>query len=163
MAEELTAPGLVLIMRGLSGSGKSRWAEHYKEKSVHPVTIISADSYFGAGKEWVFEPAKLNLAHALCFKSAVIWATEPPEQAGSPRVLIVDNTNAAAWEIAPYIQLANAYGFAHSIVYLPCDPIHAFSRSVHKTPFKVVWQKHVIMQTESLAKPGWNLELRKGD
>jgi hypothetical protein len=83
--------------------------------------------------------------------------TDPGENTVT-RTLIVDNTNARAWEISPYVQLANAYGHAHCIVYIPCEPEAAYKRCIHKVPFSKILQMHATMQTEHLPVT-WHLEL----
>lgn len=101
----------VIIMSGVSGSGKSTYARKLaSNQSSH--LIVSADDYFtDAGKMrdgggYHFDPKKLSDAHADCFRRFL---------QGLQRwhygidLIIVDNTNLTVEEISPYILGAQAF------------------------------------------------------
>lgn len=86
------------IMRGLSGSGKSTWA-NYLAQGI----ICSADDFRGL-YEPAFDPKKLSAAHA--------WCRAKFDQAIRNRMSIVlDNTNTMRWEWLPYAEAARAAGY----------------------------------------------------
>lgn len=90
-------------MSGPSGSGKStavreRW----------PVArVFSADSFFMASGDYRFDATKLSEAHAACLRGFIEYIRKPHTEG----VVVVDNTNCTAHEIAPYYAAAEAYGW----------------------------------------------------
>lgn len=129
----------VIILSGIPGSGKSSWAkEHYHEYSGFEsyTAHVSADGYFrGVYGEYKFNPQKLNEAHAECLR---LYTTDIVYSApASPSVvLVVDNTNTTALEIAPYAALALAFDFELEIVTFKCPPEVGAARNVHGVPLK---------------------------
>ncbi len=109
----------VTILRGISGSGKSYWANQWKDKAV----IVSADAYFfNEAGEYVFDMQKRPEYHRRCFR-AFLRALE----ASTPWV-IVDNTNITAWELSPYVLAGEAYGYQVEILSFPCTLELSMSR-----------------------------------
>lgn len=104
----------VKILSGISGAGKS----YYVSKQSPDTRVVSADDYFydmnhalpGMRKVYKFEPSKLGLAHAECFKHFIDDC-----QYGA-RDIIVDNTNTSLIEIAPYVLGARAFGYDIEII-----------------------------------------------
>lgn len=94
----------MIILMGASGSGKSTHA-----KTLGLVSF-SADRFFMQHGEYRFDPAQLGTAHARCFCGAI---EEVRYESGShsPKDVVIDNTNATIAEIAPYVALAQAYGY----------------------------------------------------
>jgi predicted kinase len=99
---------LLTILSGLSGSGKST----YTRLVCGGSSVFSADQFFMVGNEYRFDVSKLSQAHGACCKG-VIEAL----QAGTDHV-VVDNTNTTSEEIAPYVLLAQAFGYEVEIVTL---------------------------------------------
>jgi len=120
----------VIIMRGISGAGKST----YIQEHFSTAKIVSADRYFTnkATGEYRFNPAELNEAHAYCFRHFL------NELGHSERIIVVDNTNISAFEVSPYVLAANAFGYEHEIITLLVDPSLAFLRNIHDVPDTVV-------------------------
>ncbi len=54
----------MIALRGLPGSGKSRWVTRYE----HEQHVCSADLFF---EKRDFDPALLGEAHSACFRSAL--------------------------------------------------------------------------------------------
>lgn len=109
--ETVEADGKILIlMRGVSGSGKSYKAEQLAKDLGG--TIISSDKYpnlYGDKDENgipSFDYKKQSLAHEWAQKSV----KEAMEKGVTP--IIVDNTNIQAWEMRPYVEFAEKYGYA---------------------------------------------------
>ncbi len=73
----------------------------------------------------------------------------------TPKLYVIDNTSISAWEIAPYILAASAFGLDHEIVTIACNPDVAAARNIHGVPAQVVWDMHRRLLTESLP-PFWN-------
>ena len=102
----------VIIMQGLSGSGKTSWVGKY-----HPdATVVSADSYFTRSGKYEFDPKQLGRAHARCL-SRFIRALDRGNT-----TIVVDNTNAEKWEWCNYTKLATHWGYKWSVVDMMQDP-----------------------------------------
>ena len=98
----------LVLMRGVSGSGKSTLAKQIAE--AHPGAVIySTDDFFMVEGVYKFDPKKLGEYHAENHRQADLAMA-----AGCPCV-IIDNTNTAAWEMKPYVESANDYGYAVEI------------------------------------------------
>ena len=89
---------MLILVRGLPGSGKSSFAGNFK-----PAEVFAADDFFyrrGKGKgEYAFDPALLGEAHKYCQR-----ATRSALYAGS--MVIVTNTFSQRWELEPYLKFA---------------------------------------------------------
>ncbi len=91
----------VVIMRGLSGSGKSRLAEELAAEL--DATIISADD-FHTNELGIYEydPKNAAAAHAYCRSQA-----RQELKGGSS--IVIDNTNTTWRELEPYVKIAQKY------------------------------------------------------
>lgn len=88
---------ILVIMRGVPGSGKSYLAHQLKENGV----VLSTDDYFiNYQGQYVFDRNLLGAAHEWNQKRA-----NKELKAGTSPV-IIDNTNLETWEIQPYIIMA---------------------------------------------------------
>jgi len=58
----------LILIRGISGSGKSTFA-HLLDDTIPDAVSISTDEYFEYGDEYLFAPEKLPEAHKWCQKS----------------------------------------------------------------------------------------------
>ena len=98
----------LFLVRGIPGSGKTTFAE-----SICP-TVISADDYFiGADGLYYFNPEKLKAAHSMCQARAEMHM-EMGEHGSN---IAIANTFTQLWEMQPYIDLAEKYGYiVHTII-----------------------------------------------
>ncbi|XP_022787589.1 uncharacterized protein LOC111327618 isoform X3 [Stylophora pistillata] len=98
---------LLILMRGLPGSGKTFLAQ--KLKGPRGV-VLSTDDYFYRNHRYEFDGSFLGEAHE--------WnrsrAKTALESQWSP--LIIDNTNTQSWEMKPYVSMALKYGYHIKIV-----------------------------------------------
>ena len=138
----------LIVLRGLPGSGKST----YQRAHFPAAVVASADLYFMVGEEYRFNPALLPEAHGACCRT-VVGAL----QAGTS-LIIVDNTAISAVEIAPYILLAQAYGYDAEIITLRCDPAVAAARNTHGVPVGVILERMApaMAAAEASFPPWWN-------
>ena len=126
----------VIVLRGVSGSGKSTIAQRIfdaaaaKGEEQH-AAIVSADQYFiDADGVYRFDPSMLGEAHGECLRTFTDLLTTLDESI-KEAVIIVDNTNTTTVECAPYMALASAYGWRASMVTIDIDPRKAALRNVH--------------------------------
>lgn len=129
----------MIILRGIPGAGKSTYVKKLTEQH-NTVDVVSADHYFtnaftGA---YDFRADKLGEAHTQCFRMALHHVEMLKEYNVLSGAVIVDNTNIEAWEIAPYVMLANAYNLPHRIVTINCPFFLAAERNVHGVPLDTV-------------------------
>lgn len=107
--ESVAPERVMIIMRGLSGTGKSTRA--LQLANGDQSHIFSTDEYFGSEDVYQqnFSMEKLPEAH--------LWNQERVRaalEAGLSPV-IVDNTNVMAYEAKPYVLLAKQYGYSIKI------------------------------------------------
>jgi len=137
----------VYIMRGLPGAGKSSWVKTNLENAV----VCSADAFHVQNDGvYRFDPAKVGLAHGECLQKFV----RNLAPIGIVDILVVDNTNTTAVEMAPYVRLCEAFGVEYEIVWVMASPETAFRRGVHDVPFETVQRMYQNLMTERLPA-GW--------
>lgn len=134
----------VVVMRGVSGSGKSTFIQRLRERlaKTHTFTVVSMDHYFMQGDTYVFDSAKLSQAAAFCYKQFLLALAG----AGANEIVIVDNTNTTAVEISPYVLAAAAFDAPYCIQTLPVP--EDLGRNVHGVPVA-----NVLAQAEKFNQP----------
>jgi len=133
----------VIILSGIPGSGKSRYANHLAiEAGPLYAEIVSADYYFleqYTGR-YAFNPRKLGEAHACCFRRFLAAL-----QTGAS-LIVVDNTNTRYDEISPYILGAAAWGVeATALTFMVGGPDgvnRCAARNVHGVPLAACMAMH---------------------
>ncbi|XP_028582306.2 uncharacterized protein LOC114595786 isoform X2 [Podarcis muralis] len=96
---------LLLILRGLPGSGKTTLSRILLGQSRDGI-IFSTDEYFRQNNGcWSYNVAQLGAAHDWNQKRA----RQAMDQGRSP--IIIDNTNTQAWEMKPYVEAALEKGY----------------------------------------------------
>jgi predicted kinase len=130
----------VIVVSGISGGGKSTLV---KSLTSEASVIFSADHFFehpyGSGKDYRFDPTKLGAAHGQCllkFTELLSELYNTPQMVVD--VIVVDNTNLTALEMAPYVSLAMAYGCPVEIITVKCDPEVAAKRNKHGVPLAAI-------------------------
>lgn len=108
---------VLIIMRGLPGSGKSFLSKQILESTIgfdnnYKIHILSSDDYFTRNTEGTY---KYNSSH---ISDAHNWnqrrAFEALSRGFSP--VIIDNTNTQMWEMQPYATMAIDYGYIIEIL-----------------------------------------------
>lgn len=109
---------ILYIFRGLPGSGKSSVSKDLR------LLTISADDYFDEYCGGVFDSTQLSLAHNWCRNEVEYYMK-------FKQVVAVANTFTQEWEIKPYLDLADLYGYkAYSLI---VENRHG-NQSVHNVP-----------------------------
>lgn len=114
----------VIIMRGISGSGKSTWVK----KNVPEAVVCSADHHFINDGVYKFDWRELKQAHAACFKKFHEAVT------CGLGVIVIDNTNTELHEISRYLGVIELFEYDLEIVRIECDLSVAQARNVHEVP-----------------------------
>lgn len=138
----------VYIMRGLPGSGKSSWVAT-QSKTPECWVVCSADHFHMVGDEYRFDPKNAGAAHSRCLYKFVEALSR-----NEVDVLVVDNTNTTAVELAPYVRLCEAFGVEYEIVWVIASPLTAYRRNVHGVPYDVIHRMWGNLMTERLPA-GW--------
>lgn len=113
---------MISILRGISGAGKSTWAEAARRENG--ALVLSADKFFvGQDGVYRFDASLLAEAHGQCLRQYI-------ESMGRPHI-IVDNTNLTIAEVAPYIAAALAYRRQVEVLDFHVDVALAIERNVH--------------------------------
>lgn len=147
----------VVIMSGLPGSGKSTYARSIAAALDVKVSIVSADDFFTRlDGSYDFDPGGISAAHASCMRT---FLNTLPRLQSSRDVIVVDNTNTTAIEIAPYYMAARAYAIDVEIVTVRCDPSTAAARNTHGVSPAVIDAMHAAL-TERVIPPYWHVNLR---
>jgi predicted kinase len=102
----------LFLLRGLPGSGKSTLANSSTRFDHH----FEADTYFiDKNGEYKFDGTKLKEAHAYCqaaVEEAMSWDQNVEQVLRSDwRSIAVSNTFTQEWEMQPYYDLAEKYGY----------------------------------------------------
>jgi predicted kinase len=101
----------LFLLRGLPGSGKSTLA-----KSIGGIHI-EADMYFMKDGEYQFDVTRLRDAHQWCqegVEKSMIGLNNPEI---TTQRITVSNTFTQEWEMTPYFELAEKYGYrVHSLI-----------------------------------------------
>ncbi|KFV02569.1 NEDD4-binding protein 2-like 2 [Tauraco erythrolophus] len=95
---------LLLILRGLPGSGKTTLSRVLLGQSRDGI-VFSTDDYFRQQDGYTYNAAQLGDAHDWNQKRA----KQAMDQGKSP--VIIDNTNTQAWEMKPYVEVALEKGY----------------------------------------------------
>lgn len=120
----------LILLRGLPGSGKSTFA-----KSLGGIHI-EADQYFMDNGVYKFDATQLKNAHNYCQSQTRAWMGHNGEQISVDKI-IVSNTFTTREELAPYLKLAEEFGY--QVVCLIVENRHG-SSSVHSVPEEKIKQ-----------------------
>lgn len=97
---------ILVIMSGVSGSGKTTRALEIQGKNVKNVKIVSADDYFvGEDGVYRFDADQLAQAHATCYSLARLYMHR------GVQTIIVDNTSCSGWERDKWREMAEEFGY----------------------------------------------------
>lgn len=122
MAKEL------FLLRGLPGSGKSTLAAQLGG------SLVEADRYFMDYGDYKFDASKLKDAHAWCRDQVKKWM-EVDNAGYNVNRIVVSNTFTQEWEMKPYYELAEKYGYrVHSIV---VENRHG-GKNIHNVPDEAI-------------------------
>jgi len=121
----------IYLVRGLPGSGKSTLA-----RLISPSYNVAADDHFTDSQGiYRFKIEEISIAHERCQKQTEIWMISGVD------VISVHNTFVQAWEIAPYVSLAEKHDYEIRIVDLYDGGLTdemLYERNVHGVPLDAI-------------------------
>jgi predicted kinase len=120
--------GILFLVRGLPGSGKTSFATHIWNE----YAVCEADQYF-YDKEgnYNFDPSKIKDAHAWCKnKVETMMGDHQLNEQYYPEIA-VSNTFTQEWEMEDYYKLAEKYNY--KVVSLIVENRHG-GKNVHGVP-----------------------------
>lgn len=145
----------VVIMSGVSGSGKSSYIQNVITTRLNGnYGYVSADQYFGRDGEYKFDASKLSAAHADCFLRFITILNT----SNRPQIILVDNTNTTTHEISPYVLGAEAFGYQANITTIKThgtDLTRCAERNLHNVPYQGILQQYKRIVERNLP-PWWN-------
>ena len=120
--------GVLFLIRGLPGSGKSTFATHIWNE----YAVCEADKFF-YDKEgnYNFDPSKLKDAHAWCKNEVEIRMKDHQVNNQYYPEIAVSNTFTQEWEMKDYYELAEKYGY--KVVSLIVENRHG-GKNLHGVP-----------------------------
>ena len=120
----------LILVRGISGSGKSTFAEEF----LYPISLlISTDDFFMIDGEYQFDSELLAENHLKCLKSVESEMKDPHEDI-CPNI-VVHNTFTQSWEMKLYKELADKYGYNFYTIIV--ENRHG-SNSIHDVPDHII-------------------------
>lgn len=147
--------GRVLILSGVSGSGKTTWTQKQFD-SLYTI-VVSADNYFSKIGGYRFEALKLPQAHAECFRRFIeVCRTLHPSDG---MTIVVDNTNLTTEEIAPYVLGAQAYQWDVELITFRVssfDIPQLAKRNVHGVSLSAIERQYEKLLKRRIP-PFWNI------
>jgi NEDD4-binding protein 2 len=126
--KETNMSKVLIILRGLPGSGKSTFANY-----MFSNNIFEADKYFyNEDGTYNFDATKLHAAHKWC-QLQVEHAMEDNLESNGQYFseIVVSNTSTTEKELEPYLKLAEKYDY--KVVSLIVENRHG-NKSVHNVP-----------------------------
>ena len=157
----------IYIMRGLPGSGKSRFVHQLAQELIkdgESVGICSADFYHCGVRQqpitpdglkelgpYVFKPENLAYAHPACMSGFLAACQQKMQN------IFVDNTNIQAWEISPYVLLGDTFGYTVEILAVQATFSNCLARQTHGVPELTMYRMRESLESEILS-PWWTVK-----
>ena len=101
----------LIILRGIPGSGKSTFAKYLVDDA--DFLVCETDKYFTDEKtgEYEFDSTKLKYAHKYCQDLVETYMSDSLINNQFYNKIVVSNTMTMEWEMKPYFELAEKYGY----------------------------------------------------
>ena len=154
--EESMQSPVIIIFRGVPGSGKSFLATHCSEylNNSATVAVCTADSFFTKSGDYKYSAKLLPKAHAHCLEHFLRALDE------GKKLVIVDNTNSKKWEYEIYSYISAILGHKFHILEVPCPNeriLEAFryrnQHNVESTAASKILQRWEVDERASLIPP----------
>ena len=129
---------LLILIGGVSGSGKTGVAEFLTSNLVREAKRFSADDFFSRTGKYMFQPELLGEAHAQCNENVKNNMKEDFP------IIIVDNTFTTEWDLRPYFAFATCYEY--ETMYLVAVNHHG-NKGIHGVPYDSIHKQMVNLIT----------------
>ena len=142
LGKDLEGQRSLVLVRGVSGSGKSTFATHVAAKLGH--VVHSTDDFFMQDGAYKFDGSKLGAAHK--------WNEERTDKVlEAGKNVVVANTFTQKWEMDPYDNIAKKHG----------AKVHVFNtvfpgKNVHGVPDQAIGRMRARWEPredETILKP----------
>lgn len=143
-----------LINKDGLNSEAAKYLWRIYDDSPAPRNVFSVDDYFTKGKDYMFDPRKLSIAHGSCLRKFADAIRQPMDNQND-QTLIVDNTNCSLTEVSPYASLALAYSHELHIVTLFSDPRTCYPRATHNVPLSTIIRQDMNLRKSITEWPPW--------
>lgn len=118
----------LVILQGIPGCGKSWMADTLqREQPRGEAVIYSTDEFwYSADGRYNYDPEKITDAH--------VWNQSRAQESmiWSFPLIIIDNTNIKREHAQPYLNLAQAFGYAVQVVRVECPLEVAIARNLER-------------------------------
>ena len=139
----------LILMRGISGTGKSTVAKNL----VGNGEIFSTDDFFMQNGTYNFNGSKIGHYHKLNQERT----EEAMKNGVSP--IVIDNTMTYAWEGSEYVRLADKYGYSVRIEELPVPDIdELMKRQESRKSINKSLPREVVEKMIKKFKPGLTVD-----
>ena len=139
----------LILMRGISGTGKSTVAKNL----VGNGEIFSTDDFFMQNGVYDFDGSKIGHYHKLNQERT----EEAMKNGVSP--IVIDNTLTQAWEGAEYVRLADKYDYSVRIEELPVPDIdELMKRQESRKSINKALPREVVERMIKKFKPGLTVD-----
>lgn len=131
----------LLLIRGLSGSGKTRLAQLIEgicDDAAYGARVFTTDDYWTTPTGgYHFDPSRIARAHQ--WNQDRVLDAMINETEHTP-LIIVPNTFSTNKELAPYLTLAKEYGYTVTVVTVESglDSVDLAIRNTHNVPQEVI-------------------------
>jgi adenylate kinase family enzyme len=102
----------LILIRGLSGSGKRTLAELIIANEEKRTAISSDDFFFDENDNYTFVKEQIHEAHDWCKQETTSCAEQKYE------IIVVHNVFSKAWELEPYFEIALKYDYRLKVINL---------------------------------------------
>jgi len=123
---------ILILIRGLPGSGKSSLAKRFDGP------CFAADDYFTVDGEYRFNPSGLKEAHAQCQRQTAESLVDRRMPAYNRGITVVANTFSCLWEMEPYFEIAECRLYVIDLFDGGLTDEELFERNVHGVPLKTI-------------------------
>jgi predicted kinase len=130
----------IIILRGISGSGKSVLANRVVDEFADSV-VVSADNYFlNDDGKYEYDARGLSAAHLVCFQDFLDNVNEEVD------IIVVDNRSLRAEEITPYWMVGRSYGYEVVVVNVhEFDLDLCYRRNQHGVSYNAIVNQFQLM------------------
>lgn len=138
----------VILLMALPGAGKTTWI---RNNTWGDVTICSADHWYEREGRYEWSLEQRGLAHGACLRKFIRAVTTPTAFPDS--TIVVDNTNTAMVDIAPYVHIAQAYDLPVEVIHIEISLERSAARNVHNAPASAIEQMDQMLKKTLEAWP----------